>query len=147
MKRSELLQLKSNLDTMDRDDLERVCDILIDSILDPVKKFKAKGVSKKQERKRNPNSASEKFKRNEKIWPKCTAEKYPRAFLHIVGHYVYAKTLEYGTDKVIDRPIAHYVWACYMGAFPAKGRRLLYMDQNTKNNEFSNLHPQDGRYE
>ena len=146
MKKSQLLRMKQNLSSMDRSDLEETCSILIDIVLASSLTPVRKRVSNRRERKRDPNSASEQLRADRKIWPAACEKKYPRAFLHRVRGYVYARTKEYGTKRLIDKPIAHYVWKIYMGKFPTKGRRLTHLDGDSMNNEYKNLHPIDGIY-
>jgi len=147
VKIAELLDIKENLRSMERADLEKICNILIDNVMAGSEEVKALKKRKKKKKPRDPNSKSERFKRDSKLWLKALDEKYPDAFLHEVGEYVYARTKEFATKNIVDRPISHYVWALYHGKFPAKGRRLMHVDENTRNNIYSNLHPQDGVYE
>ena len=150
MKLSELAQLRKNLRHMPHKDVVKVCKILIDDKLSSTKVLREalkKKKSTKRDRRRNPNSKSERLRAIAKIWPQCVAEKYPKAFLHEVSGYVYARTVEFGTEKTIDKPVAHYVWFMYHGKWPYKGRLFKRLDGDKKNNVYTNLHPYDGVYE
>jgi len=138
--------MKNNLGSMSREDLETTCETMIDSLLTRYRSEKIPA-PRDAKRDRNPESASEIFKKDGDLWPKCVDEKYPDAFLHAVGKYVYARIKINVSKEEIDKPISHFVWDLYHGKMPYKGRRLMHVNGDTRDNNYKNLHPENGVYE
>lgn len=147
MRKSELIDIRNNLDSFSADEIKEILINLIDVVAGTEKPQLAPDAPPVAHRKKRKHSKSMRLKMDEKIWPEELHSKYADACLSERRNHIYATYIDPLTKETIQCPVSHLVWAEKFGQMPYKGKRLRHIDGDTMNNQFNNLHPEDGVYQ